>query len=70
MTTQRVYHNRVTHTVWLQADGEPSGRPLGTATTREGLGRVLAGAGLIRTGDWIRAYGPVRSATVWTEAPA
>lgn len=64
------FHNPLTHTVWLQLPGEEAGRVLGTAATREGLGRVLASHGLIRTGDWLKAYGPVRSATVWTEVPA
>lgn len=68
-TRATAFHNPVTHAVWLQrADGTTE--VLGTAATREGLGRVLAAAGLIRTGDWLKAYGPVRSASVWTEVPA
>lgn len=68
--TAQAFHNPLTRTVWLQLPGEESGRVLGTAATREGLGRLLTASGLIRTGDWLPAYGPVKSATVWTEVPA
>lgn len=67
--TATVFHNRATRTLWLELpDG--SSRILGSAATNQGRDRLLAEQRLIRTGNWLIAYGPVRSASVWTEVPA
>lgn len=66
--TAQVFFNPVTGNVWLDQDGVT--RELGAATTMTTALAVIATAGLIRTGNWLPAYGPVRSATVWTEVPA
>lgn len=61
--------NPVTTNIWLEMhDGTT--RELGTATSRRDAYHVLGQSGLIRTSDWIPAYGPVVTATVWTEVPA
>lgn len=67
--TSRVYHNRLTHQVWV---GHPNGesRLLGTAGGAQAVGLLMSSNRLIRTGDWLKAYGPVRVATVWTEVPS
>jgi hypothetical protein len=60
--------NLVTTVVWLQLpDGTT--RELGAATGHRDACRVLGQSGLIRTGNWLPAYGPVVTATVRTPDP-
>lgn len=61
-------YNPVTSSVWLELPDGTS-RPVGTARSRRDAYLVLGQAGLIRTSDWLPAYGPVVTATVWTTAP-
>lgn len=61
--------NPATTNIWLELPDGTS-RPIGTARNRQDAYHVLGQAGLIRTGNWLPQYGPVVSATVWTEVPA
>ena len=64
-TPATVFYNPVTGAAWIaRADGTTT--PIGD--NLPGLRHVahaMSNAGVIRTGDFLPAYGPVKSCTVW-----
>lgn len=60
----RVFHAADSGTVWLQR-GDGSTVQLGNVgASRTAALKLIAQAGLVRTGDWLIEYGKVRSCTV------
>lgn len=63
-TRATVFFNKVSGQVWLaRRDGSTS--VLGHASNQGMAGALMSQRGIIRTGNWLIAYGPVRSCTVW-----